>query len=198
MPLFNRSIQVFVVLAIVAMLPTTASAANKKGSVEIGASFSFIRVDPETELDNEVTGTLLLGYNFTKRHGIEGTYSSFEARPDGGDPFPIDVDVFRLGYTYNTYPREKMSSFIRAGVGQWIIHPEKNSTASQTLEDSNHRTLIYAGGGVRFFINDTIAIRLDGSIDAIGRDGFLQPDLNGTAGLGVIFVLGGHEPADTE
>lgn len=198
MPPFNRSIRVLVVLAIVAMLPTTASAANKEGSIEIGGNISFINIDPAIFVNNDFTSTLLMGYNFTKRHGIEATYSSFEGRPLSGDPFPIDVDIFRFGYTYNAYPREKIVSFLRAGVGTWIIHPEKSANAPDPLQQSDHRPLIYAGGGVRLFINDTIAIRIDGSIDAIDRDGFFTPDINGTAGVGVVFLLGGHEPVDTE
>src|SRR5262245_18677117 len=96
---------------LLALVPAAALAENKDGSIEVGLFATWLRFDPQSELDSRFAPSFLVAYNFTKRHGAEVIFTSATATPDAGASFPVDLDIMRIGYTYNAYPREKMVSF---------------------------------------------------------------------------------------
>ncbi|MGH9868454.1 MAG: hypothetical protein ACREAA_09870 [Candidatus Polarisedimenticolia bacterium] len=187
---------------LLALVPTALHAENKDGSFEVGLFTTWVRFDPQSDLDSRFAPSLLVAYNFTKRHGGEMVFTSVTATPDQGTSFPVDVDIVRLGYTYNAYPREKMVSFFRLGVGVQRIDPEENADASERLEDDTTDPMIYSGGGLRYFIKPWLAVRLAASVDFIDAgNGFPNADIQATGDLGLSFLMGGREaapPADEE
>jgi hypothetical protein len=194
MPLSNGRVRKALLCTVVALLPALLFAENKSGSVEVGGLLTFIRFDSQTELSSRFAPSLVVGYNFTKRHGAEFLLTSTTATPRTGPSIATDIDMLRVGYTFNAYPREKMVSFFRLGLGIWKIDPEENPEASDRLSESDSDLMIYSGGGVRFFIKPRLAIRLAGTVDFIDvGDGFSNPDVQATGELGVSFLLGGHE-----
>lgn len=183
-------------LAALCLLPVQARAENKEHSIELGATFTFVKFDPQSVLDDKTTESFIGGFNFSKRHGaeIEFTHTG-TATPRRGEFFDTSVDIWRFGYTYNAYPKPKVVSFFRLGAGLWNSKPDDHLGGPTPLQDSHNDFFVYAGGGVRFFVNDLIAIRLAGSVDLIAATNtILNSDTQATGELGVVFVFGGHEP----
>ncbi|HKY33722.1 MAG TPA: outer membrane beta-barrel protein [Candidatus Polarisedimenticolia bacterium] len=180
-----------------ALIPAAAAADNKEGSIELGLAATFIRFDSQAEMDHRFGPTFHLGYNFTKRHGAELSFTSVTATPNSGPSFPIDVDVARLGYVFNAYPRERMVSFFRFGVGAWKIDPEPHPRAPERISDPDNNLLLYSGGGVRFFLHDRLAVRFAATVDAVDfGDGILNPDIHASGDFGLVFLLGGRDAAE--
>ncbi len=186
------------------LLSSPAQAQNEDGSFELGAAFSYILFDDNTVLDKDFTGSVSLGYNFTKRHMGEIQFTAGTASTDRGAALEVDYDILRIGYVYNAFPTEKRVSFFRAGAGIQSIQPEEftgSGSISDRLKEDSDDLVIYAGGGIRWFLNQRFAIRLAGSLDFVdaGEDGITGPDIQATADLGVSFLLGGGaQPAPAE
>jgi hypothetical protein len=175
------------------IVPSLTSAENRKSSIEFAGLWSFIRYDSNAGLDADFAPTAQLGFHFTKRHAAELSLTTTTSSAEQGG-FNVDVDILRAGYTYNAYPRERVVSFFRSGIGMMALHPEDDPDPSVRLESPDHQIMVYGGAGVRFFFNDTIALRLDGTIDFIdGPDGFAHADIQATGSVGVAFVLGGTD-----
>ena len=195
MPSRLRCVRQAVALVALALVPTLTLAANKHHSVEFGGAYTFIRFDSGSPLDGRFAPSLILGYNFTKRHGAELLYTSTTATPNTGPSVGTDVDILRLGYTFNAYPREKLVSFFRAGLGIMALDPQEDPRVPE--QDKDTRTMMYSGGGVRMFITERFAIRLAGTIEAIETgNGLLSGDVQATGELGAVFIIGGSEPAE--
>lgn len=195
MPSRLRCVRQAVALVALALVPTLTLAANKHHSVEFGGAYTFIRFDPDGSLDARSAPSLILGYNFTKRHGAELLFTSTTATPDTGPSVGVDVDILRLGYTFNAYPREKLVSFFRAGLGVMALDPQEDPSVPEQEKDT--RAMMYSGGGVRMFITERFAIRLAGTIEAIETgNGLLSGDVQATGELGAVFIIGGSEPAE--
>lgn len=196
MPLSNGVVRKALLCTVVTLLPAAAFAENKAGSWELGLLSSFVRFDSQSELDSRFAPSLLVGYNFTKRHGAELMFTSTTATPNAGPSIATDVDILRLGYTFNASPRPKLGSFFRIGLGVWKIDPEDNPDASERLAESDSNPVIYSGGGIRYFFKPWLAGRLAGTVDFIDAgDGFANADVQATGEIGVSFLLGGHEEA---
>lgn len=194
MPSRFRAVRLAVALAVLAILPSFALAANKAHSFEIGGAFTFVRFDTQMELSSRIAPSLILGYNFTKRHGGEMVYTSTKATPDNSDHFDVDVDIIRLGYTFNSYPRENMTSAFRFGVGMVRTDPDPAVNPSNPLSGRDTNPFIYTGGTYRYFFSDRIAMRLAATIDLISRQGGLaNGDVEATGELGLVFMLGGTD-----
>ena len=180
------------------IVPSLALAENRKSAVEFAGLWSFIRYDSNAGLDSDFAPTALVGFHFTKRHAGELSLTTTTSTAEEGG-FSVDVDILRAGYTYNAYPRERVVSFFRSGFGTMALHPENDPDASERLASADHQLMFYGGAGVRFFFNDKIALRLDGTIDFIdGPEGFAHADIQATGSVGVSFVLGGvdeNQPA---
>lgn len=167
-------------------------AENDDGTWEIGGFASYVRLDPDSHIDPDFAPTVLVGYNFSKKHGGEFLFTSVASSTEKGPAVDVDVDIFRLGYTFNSYPKEKRVSFFRAGFG--ILQTDVSVVTSDTpddLEDPGDDFFFYGGGGYRWFINRKLAIRLAGSLDFIeGDDGFKNALIQGTMDFGVVYLFG--------
>lgn len=175
--------------------PSMAHAENRKNSIEFGGLWTFVRFDTNAGLESDFSPTAQLGFHFTKRHAAELSLTTGTATADFGG-FKVDVDILRAGYTYNAYPRERFVSFFRSGIGMMSLHPEEDPDASSRLDSADHQIMFYGGAGLRIFFNDTIAFRIDGTIDFIdGGEGFAHADVQASGGVGVVIVLGGSDEA---
>jgi len=193
----NRVVRTAMVALILVLLPMSLRAENMKHSFELGGGFNFLHFDGQTQLDTRIGPYLLLGYNFTKKHGVELGYSFMTATPVDDASFPVDVSVLRLGYTYNAYPRKKLVSFFRAGLGRFALGPEKDPRAPEALESNDARIMVYAGGGARFFITNWMAVRVSATFDAIDAGhGAGHLATQGSGELGMTFLLGGKEETE--
>src|SRR5215475_2987612 len=77
----SRFARLAAIAAVVVLAPALAQAQNKDGSAEIGIAETFTHFDTQTSLAYRVSPSIMIGYNFTKRHGGELVYESATATP---------------------------------------------------------------------------------------------------------------------
>ena len=194
-----RLVRSAVTLAALLLLPAMTLAVTKDHSAEIGLAYTFTHFDTQTTLEYRVSPTVMVGYNFTKRHGVEVEFTSTTATTRKGPSFHVDVDTLRAGYVFNAFPKPKVVSFFRLGLGVWSIDPEphKAGGSASRLDEGDTSVMLYSGGGFRFFITDRVAIRVAGSVDYIDAgNGLNHGDIQGSGDLGFVFMMGGREPAE--
>lgn len=194
MPSISRFARPAVVALILVLLPASLRAENMKHSFELGGGFNYLHFDGQTSLDYTIGHYLLAGFNLTKRHGVELGVTMVTATPVEGSSFDTQVSVLRAGYTYNAYPRKKIVSFFRLGVGRFAIDPDRDPDAGSALESNDARFMLYTGGGVRFFITDWMGVRVSATWDVIDTgEGIGHLATQGSAELGMTFLIGGKE-----
>lgn len=177
-------------LALVLCSPCLAE--NDDNTWEFGGFFGFVRFDPDTDINSTFAPSVLVGYNFTKRHGGEFSYSTVSSSGDRGPAVDVDVDIVRFGYTFNAYPKEKRVAFFTAGIGNVSTDPGEAEEVVERLEDSDDNLFVYTGGGYRWFINRKWGVRLHGTLDFVeGSEGGLEHyEINGTASVGIVYIFG--------
>jgi len=118
-----------VLLASVFLLPLSASAEVKAGSVEVTPFGGFNFFEHKQNLDHSPLVGGRLGYNITNHLGIEGTWSFMKTYVnDKNAPFtrqgqftrPInDVNItqFNIGLLYHFMPESVFNPYIVAGYG---------------------------------------------------------------------------------
>ncbi len=158
------------VLAAVTMLsfPQLSVSEIKEGSVEISpfAGYYFLH-----ERDSAGFG-LRAGYNFTKNLGLEGAYDYAGNR----------ANFLHADLLYHLIPEKAFNPFIFAGVGNAHMKPD---------DDSYNHILGEIGVGVKYFLSDNIAVRVD------IRD--IQEKYNNVAATaGLVFAFGGKTPKYAE
>ncbi len=194
MPPSTRCLRLVVILAVLVSLPALAHTEIKERSFELGLAAGFIHFDTQSVLTSDTAPTALVGYFFTKRHGAELLYTHLHANGETAPFVHTDVDMWRLGYTYNTSHREKLGSFFRFGFGRWAIDPENVHGASERLQSGDRNMMIYSGGGFRFRVTEMIGVRVAATVDFIDAfNGILNADLQATGEVGVTILLGGRE-----
>lgn len=104
------------------------------------------------ELDHGFTFGLGLGYQFTRHLGTE---LSLNITPTEAQPGDFDVDVFtgRLDLFCNLMPEKDFVPYLAAGLG----------TLTFTNPDLDNDTdfMVNYGGGVKYYLNDDVALRAD-------------------------------------
>ena len=191
----HRSAPALAIASLVLIMPSLLQAENRRHSMELGGTMNFHRFDSDAGIESEYGPTAIAGFNFTKRHGIEATYATFTGASDDV-PFEVNVDIITLGYTFNAYPRERIVSFFRSGVGMMVVDAKSDKPEASQIDSDGRNPLLYGGAGIRFFVNDNVAIRLDAALLFVEiEDGFVKPDVHGTIGLGAVVLIGGSDPA---
>lgn len=179
-----------VLLASIFLLPLSARAEIKAGSVELTpfAGYNFFERQQNLE-DSPVVGGRL-GYNFTNRLGIEGTWEfmktyvdnkSIGATRQGQFARPIsDVNItqFNLGLIYHFMPESVFNPYIVAGYGVNHYSPKINN---------KNMSLVDVGVGAKLWLADNIALRGDVRDNMI----FDEHIHNVETTLGVVFAFGG-------
>ena len=180
-----------VLLASVFLLPLSARAEVKAGSVELTpfAGYNFFERQQNLE-DSPVVGGRL-GYNITNRLGIEGTWEfmktyvdnkSIGATRQGQFARPtsdVNITQFNLGLIYHFMPEGVFNPYIVAGYGVNHYSPKINN---------KNMSLVDVGVGAKFWMTDNIALRGDVRDNMI----FDEHIHNVETTLGVVFAFGGE------
>jgi OOP family OmpA-OmpF porin len=187
-PIFKKIAPVL--FASVLLLPLSATAEIKAGSVEVSPFLGVNLFDSQQNLD---LGPIIggrIGYNFTNFLGIEATGQYIKTGVDdksktfsrqGQFTSPTsDVDVFmyHLDLLYHFMPESKFNPFIVAGYGAAHYSPKINNKNMSILD---------FGVGAKYWLADNIALRAD-LRDNMVFDEHLH---NIEATLGVVFRFGG-------
>src|SRR6185369_15922445 len=179
-----------VLMASVFLLPLTARAEVKAGSVELTpfGGYTFFQKQHNLE-DSPVVGGRL-GYNITNSLGIEGTWSFIKSYVDNKSlPFtrqgqftnPInDVSIthFNLGLIYHFMPESVFNPYVVAGYGVNHYSPKINNKNLSVLD---------FGVGAKYWVAEHVALRADVRDNMI----FDEHIHNVETTLGVVLAFGG-------
>ncbi len=185
-----------VLVASVLLLPLTARAEIKAGSVEVSPFVGYNFFEKVQNLENRPIFGGRLGYNFTNTFGIEGSWEYIRSRVDdknktfskeGQFTSPIsnvDINMYHLDLVYHFLPEGKFNPFIVAGYGAVNYSPKINS---------KNMSVIDFGVGAKYWMTENIALRLD------VRDNMIYDDQIHNIGttLGVVFAFGGTSKTDS-
>lgn len=176
------------------LLPTSARAETKAGSVELSpfAGYNFFEHRQNLE-DSPVFGGRI-GYNITDYLGIEATgeytrshvdnrSTSFSRQGQYTSPMDgVSVTRYYLDLMYTFLPKNKFNPFVVAGYGISHLEPRINN--------KNMSTLNY-GAGAKYWLAERVALRLDVRDNMI-FDAHIH---NIETTLGVVLALGGKSAA---
>jgi len=134
--------------------------------------------------------TVKLGYDFTKHFGLEGSFDYIlsKSSKEKSDWWTSRYG-FRLDAVVNFMPDSRFVPYVSGGVG-FIYIDDMPSIKERYRTDA----LISVGGGARFFITDSLALRADLRPVVTFGEGTL---INAEAMLGVSYYFGGSDKKAT-
>ena len=185
-----------VLLVSVFLLPVSARAEIKAGSVEVSPFAGYNFFEKRQNLENSPVYGGRLGYNITNHFGIEATGEFIKSRVDDNTaPFtkegqftaPINgvkIVNYHLDLIYHLMPEGAFNPFITAGYGAVHYDPKINN---------RNMSIVDFGVGAKYWMGDNVALRLD------LRDNMVIDETihNLEATLGVVFAFGGEKEAVT-
>jgi len=172
---------------LVQALPLNAYAEEMTGEISISPMVGAYVFDHDQDIEKDVIGALGLGYNFTENWATEFMvnygrfdYEYFDLASCSCEKEKIDGVVTHLDALYNFFPDKKLVPYLAAGVGGVLLNGDR-------MHDDY--TAVNWGGGVKYFLNEDMALRAD------ARHIFDVEDSNNNASLtvGMTFQFGGEE-----
>jgi OOP family OmpA-OmpF porin len=103
-------------------------------------------------LKHSFTGGLGLGYALDPHWGAELFFNYIDAEYDNGGG-NVDGYLYRLDGLYHFMPDSRLVPYLAAGLGGITLDPDGGSRDTSFL--------LNAGGGVKYFLTDSIALRGD-------------------------------------
>lgn len=183
----NIKIGLFIPILVTLLFTGTSFSGERAGSVNVSPMAGGYMFDNSQDIEKNVTGGVGLGYNFNKNWSSEVTvhYGQFDHLYYNQEKAECDKDKIdgynmHLGAMYNFRPDKKLVPYIAAGVGGVRLEGD-------TLED-DYATANY-GGGLKYHINDNIALRGD----ARHIYSFEDSENNAAVMLGLNFQFGGEK-----
>jgi len=185
-----------VLMASVLLLPLTARAEIKAGSVEVTPYAGYNFFEKRQNLENQPIVGGRLGYNITNWLGIEGNWNWIKSYVDDKSTRPtmqgqfsaptdsVFITHYNLDLLYHFFPESRINPYITAGYG--IVHytPKINNKNLSVLD---------FGVGAKFWVADNIALRAD-----IRDNMIFDEHIHDVATtLGVVFAFGGKSTAAT-
>ena len=139
-------------LLCVLMFSGSAVAEIREGSFSVTPQLGGYLFEGNQDLKNGFTFGLGAGYNFTRNLGAEFFLNYINSKSDtnGTD---VDGYLYRLDGLYHFMPESRLVPYIAAGLGGITLAPDDG--------DNDTSFLVNYGGGVKYFITDTIALRGD-------------------------------------
>ena len=183
-----------VLLASVFLLPLSARAEIKAGSVEVSPFAGYNFFEERQNLENQPVIGGRLGYNITNTLGIEGGWNfiksyvedkSLPRTRQGQFASPtssVFITQYNLDLLYHFMPESRFNPYITAGYG--IVHytPKINNKNLSVLD---------FGVGAKYWVAENVALRADVRDNMI----FDEHIHNVATTLGVVFAFGGTSAA---
>lgn len=183
-----------VMLVSLFLLPLTARAEIKAGSVEVNPFAGYNFFENRQNLENSVVYGGRLGYNFTNTFGVEavGEFNKTNVddksetyRKEGMFTTPIDtvrITTYHLDLLYHFMPESRFNPFVAVGYGAAHYDPKINN---------KNMSVINYGVGAKYWLADNIALRAD------VRDNLIYDEKihNVEVTAGVVFAFGGKSKA---
>ncbi|MRR30114.1 outer membrane beta-barrel domain-containing protein, partial [bacterium] len=177
----KKQVAITVAAACLAFSATAHSESNiKEGAFSISPFGSYTFFDNDADLKHHYGGGLRLGYNFTQNWSAEasGNYTNTEFDNGGGT-----VNVYRYGLEglYHFMPESRFVPFLAAGLGGLSWDGRQSDTDQ----------LLSAGGGMKLFLTDRVALRADARNIFTFSEAQNHQEVTG----GLDFQFGGAKPA---
>jgi OOP family OmpA-OmpF porin len=179
-----------VLLLSVFLLPLSARAEIKAGSVEVSPFAGYNFFEKMQNLENRPIFGGRLGYNVTNQFAIEATGEYIKSYVDdksaahtqkGQFTSPIDgvhITMYHLDMLYHFMPEEKFNPFVTVGYGAANYSPKINN---------KNMSVIDFGVGAKYWLANNVAVRAD------LRDNLVLDETihNVQATVGIVFAFGG-------
>ena len=168
------------VFAMIFLCTTNLNAQIRAGAFSVSPNAGYYFFDDDQEIKRSPTYGLGIGYDFTDRVGIEGSYNllNTEAKIGGTE---IDGYLGRLELLMNLLTEKRFVPYFTIGAGKLSLKPEGGDSDSQFFGNW--------GVGMKYFFNDYMAFRVD------GRQIMTSSDINYLATAGLTFYFGGQKKA---
>jgi OOP family OmpA-OmpF porin len=168
-----------VVLISIAFLSGTVFAANKAGSFSLSPMLGGYVFEGDQDLDDALTYSIGLGYNLTDSWSSEFVLNYFNADADSSAGADTDGLVYRLDTLYHFMPESSLVPYIAGGLGGITLDPDHHGSDTDFL--------LNYGVGLKYFLNDSLALRGDlRHIYAFG-----DPENNFVYSAGITYQFGG-------
>lgn len=130
-------------------ISTLALAAPTEGFT-ISPSIGYYNFDNDRKTDNDTAYSLGLGYQFNSPWAVEFNYLNADSKKSGQK---VGVNEYRLDglYSLPEFKNTNLTPYLAAGVG----------TADFSKASDSNNAFVNAGGGVKYAINDALALRAD-------------------------------------
>ncbi len=179
--------KIFCSLIVVGILLTAVSGFGemRSGAYSISPYIGIYKFEGNLDLENGPTYGVRLGYDFTKRFGVELDLGYVDTKYTETAPDRYtDVYNYRLEALYHFFPEKKLVPFVAAGLGGQTMN-YKNTPK----ENSTHFAGDY-GVGLKYFLTDNVALRTD--LRHVLGFASIENNLEWTFGL--TFLFGGSKP----
>lgn len=172
--------------AAVLTMATAAIAGERAGAFSVSPFVGGYTFDGEQHLETAPVFGLRLGYDLTKNWGLEAV-ADYLATEGTRNDRSVNALSYRLDVLYNFLPDGPLVPYLAVGGGGITYgHGHEGLKISDRTTDAT----INAGGGIKYFVNDSVALRAD------ARQLFLlespdSPKYNWEYTAGLTFLLGG-------
>ncbi len=191
---FRFVIRAAVAAAMICLAGSPAAAGQRAGAVTVSPMIGGYVFDNQQDLEKDVVAGLGLGYNFTEHWGAELMFNYGKFDFEYFDPVTctcpeddLDAYILRLDGLYHFRPDKRLVPYLAAGIGNvWLD--------GDTYPHDDSYFILNYGGGVKFDLTETVALRADVRHIFAPEDS----DNNLVATLGVAFQFGGAKKAAPE
>jgi len=136
----------------------TVYAGERAGAVSLSPFVGGYTFDGAESLETRPVVGVRIGYDFSKNFGLEGTLSYVPTRFTRLVPGTVNVFNYRLEGVYNFMPERKLAPYLTIGGGGTTLEMPVNDAITHP---HNHSPTVNAGGGIKWFLNENVAIRAD-------------------------------------
>jgi len=135
------------------------------GSLELSPFIGGYFFENEENLKDKPVYGVRLGYGLSEKFGLEGVFEYVNTRVDdrsepttdrppfGSPDGSVKNYLYHLDAVYNFLPYKSFSPYVAAGVGGAHFDPSDS--------DNSDRFLANFGGGVKYWVSDSFALRAD-------------------------------------
>lgn len=163
-----------------------ATAENRAGAFSVSPHVGWYVFDERQDIDCGPLFGLGLGYNFTEHWTAELMADYILADEDGHGDDTVHGYMGHIDALYHFMPYERLVPYVAVGLGAIHLNDNPNGTDTQGL--------VNYGGGLKYFITESIALR--GDVRHVIP--FDDADNNLACSLGVTFLFGGGKKAPGE
>jgi len=136
----------------------TVHAGERAGAFTLSPFVGGYTFDGAERLETRPAVGLRLGYDFFKNFGLEGTFSYVPTRFTTLVDGTVNVFNYRLEGIYNFMPERTVVPYLAIGGGGTTLEMPTEAVVSHP---HNHSPTVNVGGGIKWFLNENLAIRAD-------------------------------------